>query len=71
MSAVAAIPAVEVIEGDVRKSLAVAPIRYGTHASLSLTFDRRYRRGIQLSPAQLAAHIRNCTDVLNQLSEDR
>ncbi len=71
MSFAAAIPAVEVVEGDVRKSLAVAPIRYGTHASLSLTFDRRYRRGIQLTRRQLLDHAHRCLAVADQLSEDR
>lgn len=70
MSTLASCPAIEVTEFGVHKALSVSAIRYGTFAKLSLRFDRRYDRGIQLTRTQLAAHIRHCTDVLNQLPED-
>jgi hypothetical protein len=69
MPALASQPAIEVTEGDVHKALSVSPIRYDTFAKLNLRFDHRYDRGIQLSRAQLAEHIRHCTDVLNNLRE--
>lgn len=69
MPALASLPAVEVREGEVRKALSVAAIRYDTFAKLSLRFDGRYDRSIQLNRAQLADHIRHCTDVLNNLRE--
>lgn len=71
MPALASLPAIEVEEFGVHKALSVDAVRYDTFGQVSLTFDRRYRRSIQLTRTQLAAHIRNCTDVLNQLPEDR
>jgi hypothetical protein len=69
MSVTTANVSVEVVEGDTRKTLAVSPIRYGTHASVSLTFDRRYRRGIQLTRQQLIAFAHDCLDVAHGLKE--
>ena len=66
----ALLPAIEVIDGPVHKALSVHPIRYDTFAKLNLRFDRRYDRAIQLNRAQLADHIRQCTLVLNRLSQD-
>ena len=66
----AASPApIEVTEGQVLKALSIAAIRYDTFGKLILTFDRRYERSIQLSPRDLAEHIRHCTEVLNCLQE--
>lgn len=70
MAALASCPAIEVMEGDVHKGLTVHPIRYDTFAKLNLRFDRRYDRGIQLSPDQLAAHIQHCTAVLNLIRRE-
>jgi hypothetical protein len=69
MAALASSPSIEVVEGDTRKVLAVSPIRYGTHASVSLTFDRRYRRGIQLTRQQLIAFAHDCLDVAHGLKD--
>jgi hypothetical protein len=70
MAAEQSLPAIEVTEGPVHKALTVSPIRYDTFAKLNLRFDHRYDRGIQLNRAQLAEHIRHCTEVLNRLSQE-
>ena len=66
----ASLPAIEVTEDGVRKTLDVAAIRYGAFASVSLTFDRRYRRGIQLTRRQLLDHVNRCLAVADQLSQE-
>ncbi|MGE8129043.1 hypothetical protein ACQKQD_18880 [Methylobacterium sp. NPDC080182] len=70
MPALASPAAVEVIEDGARKTLDVAAIRYGAFASVSLTFDRRYRRGIQLTRRQLLDHAHRCLAVADQLSQE-
>lgn len=70
MAALASLTAIEVTEGEVHKALSVHPIRYDTFAKLNLRFDGRYDRSIQLSPDQLAEHIRHCTDVLHQIRRE-
>jgi hypothetical protein len=71
MPALSSLAGIEVVEGDTRKTLSVSPIRLNTHASVSLTFDRRYRRSIQLTRKQLVAFAHDCLDVAHGLSEDR
>lgn len=69
MPALASPLAVEVEDAEGRKTLDVTAIRYGAFASVSLTFDRRYRRGIHLTKRQLIAHAQNCLTVADTLQE--
>jgi hypothetical protein len=70
VSAATAHAGIEVVEGETRKTLSVSPIRYGAFASVSLTFDRRYRRSIQLTRKQLVAFAHDCLDVAHGLQKD-
>lgn len=69
MAAEQSLPAIEVTEGPVHKTLSVHPIRYDTFAKLNLRFDRRYDRSIQLNRAQLTALIGICTAIRDNLRE--
>lgn len=69
MSAATAHAGITVTEGETRKTLAVCPIRLNTHASVSLTFDGRYRRAIQLTRQQLIAFANDCLDVAHGLQD--
>jgi hypothetical protein len=70
MPALASPYAIEVEEAGVRKTLDVAPIRYGRFASISLTFDGRYRRGIQVDRQQVIAFGNALLDVADQMPKE-
>lgn len=70
MSALASPNAIHTEEDGVRKTLDVSAIRYGRFASVSLTFDGRYRRGIQVDRQQLIAFGNACLDVADQLPQE-
>lgn len=70
MPALSSPNAIHTEEDGVRKTLDVTAIRQGRFASVSLTFDGRYRRGIQLNRQQLIALGNACKDVADQLPQE-